>query len=438
VSTSQQTFPGAQPKPVAESDVTNLTTDLATLTTAVAGKQAALGFTPENVANKDAASGYAGLDANVFLKLAEQCTAVNAQTGTSYTVLDTDRAKTVSFNNASAVAVALPQAGASSQFNAGWFAEVINYGLGAVTITPATSVMNGSLTAITLQTHQSVLIVSDGTNYVVLGLLTPLTPASGQVLAFNSSTNQWEPTTLSAIGNANAAQIKNIPVTGNAPTDSQSLVASVFAITSVQIATNVAIFQSVNTLAAGDQVYIAGLGTATFLNGQLLTVLSSGLSGTQFKANFTHVNYGPTGDTGRAETIYWKNALPQSTTVAVTTASLAAGAIENDALTMAKMFTVYQVVVSGPARVRLYSTSAARTADASRSNQVPPTPGTQHGIIADLYLDTADKYTWTCSPAIPGFNNDGTQATTIYAAITNLSGAPAAITATLYYVPQES
>lgn len=75
---------------LAESDVANLTTDLAslssaisgkasigyvdaettraqaaeaTLTTAVAGKQASLGFTPENAANKNAANGYGGLDA---------------------------------------------------------------------------------------------------------------------------------------------------------------------------------------------------------------------------------------------------------------------------------------------------------------------------------------------------------------------------------------
>lgn len=42
-----------------------------TLTTAVAGKQAALGFTPENAANKDANSGYAGLDSGGKLKPAE-------------------------------------------------------------------------------------------------------------------------------------------------------------------------------------------------------------------------------------------------------------------------------------------------------------------------------------------------------------------------------
>lgn len=49
---------------IAESQVTNLVSDLA-------GKQASLGFTPENAANKAAANGYAGLDANGKLSLTE-------------------------------------------------------------------------------------------------------------------------------------------------------------------------------------------------------------------------------------------------------------------------------------------------------------------------------------------------------------------------------
>ena len=54
-----------------------------TLTTAVAGKQAALGFTPENAANKDAASGYAGLDAGGKLKTTEAPTWNQNTSGTA-------------------------------------------------------------------------------------------------------------------------------------------------------------------------------------------------------------------------------------------------------------------------------------------------------------------------------------------------------------------
>ena len=105
---------------------------------------------------------------------------------------------------------------------------------------------------------------------------------------------------------------------------------------------------------------------------------------------------------------------------------------------MAKMFTAYKVTVNHPTRIRLYSTAAARTADASRPNSIPPTPGSQHGVIADLYLDESGKFTWICSPAIIGANADGSQITSIYAAITNLDSVSRAITVTIYFVAQES
>jgi hypothetical protein len=72
----------------AESDVTNLVTDLA-------GKQASLGFTPENAANKNAASGYAGIDANSRLAAAQfpaltgSITTAGGSLATSLTALTT-------------------------------------------------------------------------------------------------------------------------------------------------------------------------------------------------------------------------------------------------------------------------------------------------------------------------------------------------------------
>jgi ABC-type iron transport system FetAB permease component len=71
-------------------------------------------------------------------------------------------------------------------------------------------------------------------------------------------------------------------------------------ITSFSITSNVVTFQAVNSFAAGDKVQISGLSIGTYLNGQVLTVLSSGLSSTQFKVNFTHANVGSTADSGTA------------------------------------------------------------------------------------------------------------------------------------------
>ena len=72
------------------------------------------------------------------------------------------------------------------------------------------------------------------------------------------------------------------------------------AITNVALTTNVVTITALNNLAAGDIVLINGVTTATFLNGQTLTVLAGSLSATVFTANFTHADYGTAGDTGFA------------------------------------------------------------------------------------------------------------------------------------------
>jgi hypothetical protein len=75
---------------------------------------------------------------------------VNAQTGTTYTFVNTDcdpNGRTlVTFNNSSSVAVTLPQAGASGNFVGGCVIHVLNIGAGTVTITPTTSTINGGST----------------------------------------------------------------------------------------------------------------------------------------------------------------------------------------------------------------------------------------------------------------------------------------------------
>lgn len=61
-------------------------------------------------------------------------------------------------------------------------------------------------------------------------------------------------------------------------------------ITAWSITSNVATFTAANSLTSGQVVTLSGFGTSTFFNGQAVTVLSTGLSGTQFEANFTHAN----------------------------------------------------------------------------------------------------------------------------------------------------
>jgi hypothetical protein len=105
---------------------------------------------------------------------------------------------------------------------------------------------------------------------------------------------QLDPTTLSELATYQAYSGYRFVTTNSLPSQFVS-------ITSIQITSNIATFQAVNTLSAGDRVEIglfAGLSAATFLNRHTVVVLPTGLSGTQFEAAFTHADYGPTADSG--------------------------------------------------------------------------------------------------------------------------------------------
>lgn len=88
----------------------------------------------------------------------------NAQTGTSYALIGSDRGKYVTFSNASAIAVSIA---AASSIGASWYTTVHNIGAGLVTITPTTSTINGAATLV-LSKGQWARIQSDGTNYSAL------------------------------------------------------------------------------------------------------------------------------------------------------------------------------------------------------------------------------------------------------------------------------
>jgi hypothetical protein len=61
-------------------------------------------------------------------------------------------------------------------------------------------------------------------------------------------------------------------------------------ITAWSITSNVATFTATNTFVAGQTVILSGFGTSTFFNSQPVAVIATGLSGSQFEANFTHTN----------------------------------------------------------------------------------------------------------------------------------------------------
>lgn len=132
--------------------------------------------------------------------------------------------------------------------------------------------------------------------------------------------------------------------------------------------------------------------------------------------------------------------LPSAQTASVTTPPIAPGTPYTTSIPMAKTFALIQVSVSVPARVELYSTANFQNLDLGRPALLggsinPPVAGTQHGVIADLYLDTV--LTWIMSPAALGSNADFPQSILLYITITSI-GSTNPVTATLVFCPEET
>jgi hypothetical protein len=131
---------------------------------------------------------------------------INAQTGTTYTFVSSDNSKLVTFSNASAIAVTLPNT-STTGFGLGFSLDVQDIGAGTATITAnSPSTLNGG-TSIAVATNAGCTITSDGTNYQV-SACTAVTPAgSGTVNAGTSGHLPYYATSTNAVSNAPNATI---------------------------------------------------------------------------------------------------------------------------------------------------------------------------------------------------------------------------------------
>lgn len=127
--------------------------------------------------------------------------------------------------------------------------------------------------------------------------------------------------------------------------------------------------------------------------------------------------------------------LQSRTTVTGVTTSIANNGIGNTNITGFKSYALMKVGLSTTGWLRLYTDSASRDADASRSQGVDPAPGS--GVIAEV-ITTGISTTQIISPFVMGGNLDNPADTTIYASITNLSGSTQAITANLTILQLEA
>lgn len=116
----------------------------------------------------------------------------------------------------------------------------------------------------------------------------------------------------------------------------------------------------------------------------------------------------------------------------VTASSLANAATANVTIVGFKGYGLYSIQTSHAAWVRLYISTAARTADSSRLETSDPTPDA--GVVAEVI--TAGAETVKFGPAIIGYTDDAS--TNIVAAVTNKSGATNNITVTLTLLQLEA
>lgn len=136
----------------------------------------------------------------------------------------------------------------------------------------------------------------------------------------------------------------------------------------------------------------------------------------------------------------WQNSvlsvsgLGSRTTASATTTSISDGTSTNIQITGFKSYMLMAIQVDAACWVTIYTSSAARTADASRPSYQDPLPGS--GVIAELIATAAG--TQKITPSLLGFNDEATPTTDIYLKVENNSGASAAITVTLTLLQLEA
>jgi hypothetical protein len=258
---------------------------------------------------------------------------INAQTGTSYTFLSTDAAKLVTFNNASAVAVTLPQT-TTSGFGSGFSLDVQDLGAGTVTITPTTSTINGSST-LTITHNNGCSITSDGTNYQVSGCTALASGGSGTVTTTGSPA-QYQTAVFSGAS----------AITGVAPGTSGQALVSGGASANPAYSSTLADVTSVNgtTIPSSATLLTSGGALGTPSSGTLTSATGLPPGGIASVAAYTFIGNGTSG-----------SATPTAMSIAT-----ALGAI-NSQTTNAQTGTTYTTVIGDANKVVTMSNASANT-----------------------------------------------------------------------------
>ena len=135
----------------------------------------------------------------------------------------------------------------------------------------------------------------------------------------------------------------------------------------------------------------------------------------------------------------WVNAADETSTVFTrgtvsgTSGSLTDGQAGPINITGFKSYALLKIQTDKAAWVRIYTSEAARLADASRLEGTDPAPGA--GIIAEVITTGAE--TVIISPGVVGFNDETVPTTNVPCRVTNKSGTTGTVTVTLSLIKLE-
>jgi hypothetical protein len=127
----------------------------------------------------------------------------------------------------------------------------------------------------------------------------------------------------------------------------------------------------------------------------------------------------------------WRKAQYTRTSTTITTASLAVNATENSTKAFSAAYRLLNITTDRACRVRLYTTSAKRTADASRAIGADPTG--DHGLVFE-FVATAAVTDYDLTPLVDGYCPTGTD---VYYAIENRSSGTSTVVVTFDWIRTE-
>jgi len=239
--------------------------------------------------------------------------------------------------------------------------------------------------------NTSSVLITNGTtsSWVKIGasLLPSQTGNTGSFLITNGTTSSWTKLTLSSLTN----------VVLSSPTAGQTLTYN---------GTNW-INSTTVVGATGVTSISAGTGTAVSASTGSITIWSTVTAG---------------------------SGLSSRATFSTSTSAISSGTTANVTISNAyKGYLLYKIAATTSSWVRIYTDSASRTADASRTQGQDPSFSS--GVIAEII--TTGSQTILVSPGVIGFNNEVSPTSDIQLAITNNYSASTAITVTLTLVQLE-